>query len=300
MLYCIKALRGLWRTVGRFVLLFCLLLGSVFSSADSGQAKAGKPLIVASIHPLRLMANDLAGDWLDVEMLLEPGQEPHHLALSISQRRKLDDADLVLWIGPAMETFLVKILRGMDSTRQLSFQDTLEGAVAINPNDPHYWVHPQLAAGFYRALAATLAIHFPDRADQIQLNLQRALETLAETSKGIESRVRAAPPGKVIVDHQAYSYFAQHYQIPIAGALTDESGVSAGPRTIAGLLSQTGVRCVVAERLPAPKRAQKLAMSLGVPLVAIDPLGTNIPLEQGFTGLLTDVATGFEHCLDPQ
>ncbi|WP_370280191.1 zinc ABC transporter substrate-binding protein [Pontibacterium sp.] len=90
-------------------IVFLSLLFSQFSLA-SEEVK-----VLASIKPLQLLAADIVGDAGEVELLIKPGASPHHYAMKPSDRRKLDSAHVVAWVGPDLETFLEKSLRGSDA-----------------------------------------------------------------------------------------------------------------------------------------------------------------------------------------
>ena len=266
-----------------------------------GPSRAGepreKPLVVASIRPLALMAGDLAGDWLRVETLLAPDQEPHHVSLTFSQRRQLEKADLILWVGPELESFLEKLLEDPDPDRVLGFRDAIaDSAIPLQRADAHYWLHPRLAADYYRALAERLQARFPQKAATVQRRLGENLAVLARLEAAIGERMQRHASRSLIVDHQAYSYFADYFGLQIAGALTDENGVAMGPRTVTSLAGRDGIACLVVEALPAGRRAARMAEALGVPVVAVDPLGTAVATGQGYGGLLESVAGGFEAC----
>ena len=274
---------------------FFLLLALLFAGPVAGAAPTQSPLVVASIRPLALMAQDLAGDWLAVETLLTANQEPHHVALSIAQRRQLERADLVLWVSPHLETFLSPLVAERQNSSQSFAQSLPTAAVERHPHDFHYWLAPALAADFYRELAARLTALFPARAAQVERALERQLKVLA----ALRGELAASLPdeGRLIVDHQAYGYFADAFDLDIAGALVDESGVAVGPRTLAALGRTTGVRCIAVATLPPTRRAKKMAATLGVPVVAIDPLGWQVPAAEGYAGVLRSVAKGFARCL---
>jgi len=274
------------------LLLFC-------SGAFSAETSKAEPLVVTSVHPLALLAADIGGNWLNVRQLLKDNQEPHHVALSFSQRRLLEDADLILWVSPSLETFLVQPLQSRPQQRQFSLaavSESLPFEAAGNP-DPHLWLRPEAIGHYYREFARVLAEKFPEKRQLIAERLADRLAAVEAKLAEIATRLNRLDRKPVIVDHQAYSHFARYFAIPLAGALVDESGVAAGAKGIATLASTKNVACVVVEQLPAPQRAQKMADMLGVAIVAIDPLGMTIEPQEGLVALLESMAAGFEQCL---
>jgi len=262
-------------------------------------ATAERPSVVVSIKPLALILDDLAGEWLDVQMLLGENQEPHHVALSVSQRKKLGSAELLVWVGPGMESFLEKPVSQLNPKDIVSLQSIAHGAgVDLLEHDHHYWLQPILVEGLYKVLGDTLAARYPDKKAIIENRLVAVLRDWDVLTSSISSRFAEANSAAVIVDHQAYSYFAGYFGVDIAGALVDESGVAEGAKTLARLSQLSNVSCVVVEQFPPTRRARKMAGALGVPLVAIDPLGYAIDAEKGFIGLFDAVANGFLQCLN--
>lgn len=258
-----------------------------------------KPSLVASIRPLALIASDLGGEWLEVEQLVNNNQEPHHIALSVSQRKMLAEADLFIWVGPGLESFLVKPATQLEKQKVLSFQETLEEStvtVKRYSHDYHYWLNPEMVEIFYRVLGQKLADMYPEKRLLVQSRMEQKIADLERTAQRLADRIGRVASGSVIVDHQAYGYFADYFHIRIAGAMVDESGVAAGARTLASLAELPDIACIVVEQMPPSGRALKMAETLNARLVAIDPLGIGVEDDLGVLGLIENVADGFLEC----
>jgi len=76
-------------------------LGTLDARAD------GAPDVVASIVPVAGIAASIMDGVGEPVLLLEPGASPHAYSLRPSQAQLLASADLVLWVGPELERFLV-------------------------------------------------------------------------------------------------------------------------------------------------------------------------------------------------
>ncbi|MDI3324226.1 zinc ABC transporter substrate-binding protein ZnuA [Pontibacterium granulatum] len=111
-------------------IVFLSVLFSQFSQASEDVK------VLASIKPLQLLAADIVGDTGDVELLIKPGASPHHYAMKPSDRRKLDSAHVVAWVGPDLETFLEKSLRGSDAL-VLQMADAEEGHENHDQHEGH-------------------------------------------------------------------------------------------------------------------------------------------------------------------
>ncbi|HEV8076934.1 MAG TPA: zinc ABC transporter substrate-binding protein [Marinobacter sp.] len=71
---------------------------------------AAETKIVTSIKPRELLARAVATDDITVTSLVGPGGSPHNYTLRPSQRRALEQADAIFWVGPDMESFLIGML----------------------------------------------------------------------------------------------------------------------------------------------------------------------------------------------
>ena len=84
--------------------------------------------VVTSIKPLELLVKAVAGDSVQVSTLVPAGSSPHNYTMKPSQRRALEQADAIFWVGPEMETFLSRLLGGHEfDGRVVAFTDVPEG-----------------------------------------------------------------------------------------------------------------------------------------------------------------------------
>ena len=78
--------------------------------------------VLTSIKPLQLIAAAVQDGAGTPEVLLPPGASPHHYALRPSDIRRVREADLLYWIGPDLEVFLPRVLKGREQP-SLAVQD---------------------------------------------------------------------------------------------------------------------------------------------------------------------------------
>lgn len=253
-----------------------------------------RPMVVASIRPLSLLVRDVAGDHVQLSQLLPDGQEPHHVALSFSQRRALADADLLAWIGPGLESYIARVVATRSEDRVVTAQSVLTS------DDPHLWLNPEAGRAVFHLIADRLVALYPALADTIEAR-RRAFETrFQQALADWRATFAKVDNGHYLADHDAYRHFTDFFGLPAAGALTTASGQSLGARSLEKLYNTEEVACVVSEYSPPPEAARQLGTRLGVPVVAIDPQGTAIALDRkapdGYLSLLAAVAEGFGEC----
>jgi len=94
------------------------------------------PEVVASIAPLHgIAARIMQGGASAPRLLLPPGASPHGYALRPSDAAALADADVVFWIGPALETFLEKPLQALAAKAAVTPLMAAEGVRLLEYRD---------------------------------------------------------------------------------------------------------------------------------------------------------------------
>ena len=77
--------------------------------------------VVTSIKPVSMIVTAIGGDEVKVEQLVNNQASPHDYAMRPSDLRKLDQADLVVWVGESLETFLEKPLANLSSKKDIEW-----------------------------------------------------------------------------------------------------------------------------------------------------------------------------------
>ncbi|MGF1553791.1 MAG: zinc ABC transporter substrate-binding protein [Paracoccaceae bacterium] len=64
------------------------------------------PAVIASIPPVHALVAGVMEGVAEPRLLVEGGQSPHTYSLAPSEAAALEEADLVVWVGPVLESFL--------------------------------------------------------------------------------------------------------------------------------------------------------------------------------------------------
>lgn len=89
-----------------------IIAAAVALSTAPAQAQGQAPQVVASILPLHgLVAGVTEGVAGRPHLLVPPGASPHAYSLKPSDAAALSQADLVVWVGPGLESFLPSLLK---------------------------------------------------------------------------------------------------------------------------------------------------------------------------------------------
>ena len=247
-------------------------------------AKADTPRVVASIAPLHsLVASVMAGVG-EPSLILSGPVSPHDFALAPSDVRRIAAADLVIWIGAPLESFLVKPLYGAEK-RQLSLLavPTIDALPFDDDDragpDPHIWLDPVRAIAIVAALEDRLSRIDPDNAGVYRANAAALTVRLAALDEAIRDRLQPVAPRPFIAFHDAYGYFSRRYGLQPAGHFATDPQRRPGARTIArlaGLVSAGTVACAFVEPQFDDRIVAVVTADRPLRIGRLDPIGVNL------------------------
>ena len=138
--------------------ILILFIPACSSNIDHTQSSDEKLKIVVTTTFIADVVGNIAGDDVDLTVLLEPGQNPHSYQITPQDLVKTSDADLIFVNGLGLEEFLDDLLVGSgaiapvivvsEGIPTLSFRDLSHDSEGdhseTDPNgpDPHVWFDP--------------------------------------------------------------------------------------------------------------------------------------------------------------
>lgn len=284
--------------------------------------------VLTSIKPLQLIAAAVQDGVGAPEVLLPPGASPHNFALRPSDVRRVQEVELLYWIGPDMESFLPRVLSnrrlpnvpvqnlpglqlrhfGEEQTAEHG-HDEHEHAEAEHDHahrpgslDAHLWLLPANARVIAMRMAADLSAADPANAARYQANAQAFSQRLTALDQRLQARLAGVQGQAYFVFHEAFDYFEAAYGLKHAGVFSVASEVQPGARHVAQMrerLQAAGPTCVFSEPPLRPRLAQTLSAGLPVTLAELDALGSGVPVSaQGYEQLLENLAGSLAGCLE--
>ena len=284
--------------------------------------------VLTSIKPLQLIAAAVQDGVGTPDVLLPPGASPHNFALRPSDVRRVQEVELLYWIGPDMESFLPRVLSnrrlpnvpvqnlpglhlrhfGEEQTAEHG-HDEYEHAEAEHDHahrpgslDAHLWLLPANARVIAMRMAADLSAADPANAARYQANAQAFSQRLTALDQRLRARLAGVQGQAYFVFHEAFDYFEAAYGLKHAGVFSVASEVQPGARHVAQMrerLQAAGPTCVFSEPPLRPRLAQTLSAGLPVTLAELDALGSGVPVSaQGYEQLLENLAGSLAGCLE--
>jgi zinc transport system substrate-binding protein len=221
----------------------------------------GKISITATIFPLYDFVRQIAGDRVNLSMLLPPGAESHSFEPSPKDIITIQNSDIFIYAGGESDAWVDRILESMntDKMRILTMIDTV-GAVEEEivegmeeedeeeiAYDEHVWTSPKNAILIVNAITELLCETDYANAAFYRQNAQTYTEQLEELDKQFQSVVNGAKRKTIVfADRFPFRYFADAYGLSYFAAFpgcSTETEPSAA--TVAFLINK-----IKAEKIP--------------------------------------------------
>jgi len=288
-----------------------LLLMFVLAPAPSH----GQAAVVASIKPLQLIAAAITDGVSTPKLLIPANQSPHNFSLRPSDVRHLAQADIVMWVGPGLETYLTNMFAQEATRERLLEAATLPGIVLLDlvdhahehsadeHYDPHLWLSTANALVLAQALHDKLVMIDGAHAGQYSGNLrefQASLEVLDET---LQQQFAPLSTATFAVFHNGTQYFEAQVGIQPQFVLVPDHEIQPGIRHLLGLraqLTDQPLTCLFEDVNSSEATINTVFKENPVRRVMLDPLGDAVTLgKAGYQQLISNMATAIQQCLSP-
>ena len=305
------------------------LLALLFAAAP---ARGKVPDVVASIAPVHSLVASIMQGVGEPELLVPASVSDHDYALKPSDLRKIEEADLVVWIGEPLETYLVRALeseaagnlalidspgvdprpyaeeRGQWNKHQPTDGQEAPGAKEDGDHghehiwlDPHVWLDPIRAAAMIESVADKLADLDPEHAGRYRQNAAKTVAELKALDASIRQRLAPVAAKPFITFHDGYSYFVERYGLNQVGQLSGDPERRSGAASVGALrdiVAAKGVVCGFAEPQFDAATLQNLAGDATMQIGTLDAIGANLtPGPDLYPSLLQQNARAIESCL---
>ena len=276
----------------------------VLAAAHSSHARATE--VVASIKPIHALVAGVMGEAGEPRLMISGSASPHTYQMRPSDAEVLNTADLIVWVGENMETFLDRPIAvlgsgaevvtlhkaaGMellpsreggiwhDEERELHVDEDDDHGHDHGEFDMHIWLDPGNARRIVDVVANALVRIDPGRADIWRANAEATRMRIDLLESSLRERLAPVREHAFIVFHDGYGYFEHAFGLNGKGAVAVDPARPPGARRIAELrdaLGEHDVRCVFTEPQFEPDLVRTVIEGTGVRTAALDPLGVDV------------------------
>lgn len=245
-------------------------------TAESTESTS-KPKVVVTTTHLGDMAEDIGGDFVDVQTLMAPGVDPHGYEPTPSDVEALNNADLVGHNGLHLEAMFTDVFDSMEKSGKniFSLEEALQGDQVLDykyegkdlEKDPHIWFDTNIWRQSAKLVADKFSELVPEHAEDFQANYEAYAQRLDELDTYIKDRVAELPEEDriLITAHDAFSYFGNQYDFRVEGIQGINTQTEAGTGDIsetAQLVLDEGVKAVFIESSVSDRNVQALIESV--------------------------------------
>jgi zinc transport system substrate-binding protein len=247
------------------------VVASAIVVAGCGGSRApdagGRVDVVASFYPVAYAAQRVGGPSVRVHDLTPAGVEPHDLEITTREVDRMEDADVVLYVGGGFQAAVEDVAK-----RWVDAPIDVRPASVRDSDDPHFWLDPIA----YRASVDVIANALASRGVGGVAARRDAFDSeLAALDRNMRATLSTCDRTTIVTSHAAFDHLAKQYGLreePITG-LSPESEPDAGRMAaLASLVKRTGTTTIFTESLVSPRVARALAREAGVKTAVLNPL----------------------------
>ena len=211
------------------------------SSTD--QVSKEKPEVLTTFTVLADLAQNVAGDRLNVRSIVKPGSEIHGYQPTLSEIEQASSADLIVDNGLGLELWARKFTANAGDIPTLTLSEGMEpllideDAYAGKPN-PHAWMSPQRTMIYVDQLEQAFSKLDPDGAEQFKANAVAYKSSLQVLDQELRSALETIPAERrVLVSCEgAFTYLASDYGLEEAYLWPVNAESQVTPRRMARLI----------------------------------------------------------------
>jgi zinc transport system substrate-binding protein len=246
----------------RLILFVCILVSLVTVLPAGGRKDAagqgnGKINVVSTIFPPYDFVRAIAGDRVNLTMLLPPGAESHSFEPTPQDIIRVQNSDIFIFVGGESDAWVEGILDSMDTSGMeiVTFMDCVEvveeeiveGMQEEEEEeeegaeyDEHVWTSPRNAKLITQKIADVLKQRDPANAAEYERNTAAYLAKLTELDASFQKVIDGAKRKTMVFgDRFPFRYFADAYGLSYFAAFPGcSTETEASAATIAFLINK--------------------------------------------------------------
>lgn len=263
------------------LLILVLLLAFVFSGCSSDRQESGEPFVLATTSIVGDVAAQVAGELIEVRVLLPPNVDPHSFQPTPQDLVAIEQADLVLINGFDLEEFLGEMIEDAVSAEKI-----VEVSKGVQPIffeeadeehgvDPHVWMSPLNVAIWVENISAAFSELDSAHEADYHLNAQAYQEELQELHDWALDQFELVPEEQrlLVADHETFNYLARTYGLEIVGTLTGFSSLAESSAqemaAIEDVITSLDVPAIFVSITVPTRLAEQVAEDTGVQIIRV-------------------------------
>jgi zinc transport system substrate-binding protein len=250
-------------------------------------------VVTVSILPQAYFVDRIGGDYVETNVMVDAGDDPHSYEPTPEQMRALSESAAYFRIGVEFENaWMDKIASANEAMRIVDTTAGIERLPMATHShgeeeehaeeghdeheeglDPHVWTSPELVKVQSQIIYETLADLDPGHQQAYKTNLDAFLADINLLEADLHETLRGVSGHKFIVFHPSWGYFARDFgleQVPV-----EVGGQEPSARELAALIAEAreeGAHIVFAQPEFSTRAAETIADEIDGEVLLISPL----------------------------
>ena len=263
----------------KYTFLILFTLSTLLSSAQESYK------VVATASIFADMAENIAGDRIEIETIVPIGGDPHLHDPIPRDAQLVTAADLILMNGLTFEGWLNELIENAGTNAEAVLitkgVQAIESEEYKGSTDPHAWMDVANALIYIENIKNAFIKLDPEGKEQYEFNYGVYKQQLEDLDRYIQDRIQEIPEAKrvLITSHDAFQYYGKKYGIrleAVLGVSTDAEAQTSDILRLNKVIQSSQVPAVFIESTINPKLLQQIAsdnkVSIGGQLFA-DSIG---------------------------
>lgn len=271
-------------------LFLCAAMLFSLAACSSGKTDTagGKLRVVCTLFVPYDFVREIAGDKVDLTLLLPPGMESHSYDPTPADMKAVGNADLLIRVGENMETWSAKLFdKSTGAKTYLDIASEMGLRLAAHEHehehgheheheheaeqglvDAHIWTDPVYAQGMIKVIADALCRLDGSNAEFYKSNSEKYIKKLKALDSGFRDAVKNGKRDTVVFSGRfAFRNFTERYSLKFVSALdacADNS--EPGARTVAKIVDTVRdekIPVIFYEELTEPRTAEIICGETG-------------------------------------
>ena len=273
-----------------------MLLTGCNNSAESNNSieSNNKLNIVTSFYPMYISTLNIVKDIPDVEVINMTAPQTgclHDYSLSTKDLKTLSSADIFVINGAGMESFLDDVI---DEYSDLKIIEASNGISLIEDTDhdehehdvnPHVWVSISKNIEEVSNIAKELSAFDPNHASEYEANADAYIAKLENLRTEMHAALDNVNNKDIITFHEAFPYFAEEFNLNIAGVIEVEPDSEPSAKEVENIISiinEKNIKALFTEPQYSSKIADTIAKETGASIYTLDPIVTGDANEDAY------------------
>ncbi len=256
-------------------------------ASNNKQNAQSKLQVVVSFTPLKEFAEAIGKDKIEVTTVVPEGVEPHDFDLTIKDMKNIGSANLFVYSGFGMETWVDKTLTAIDN-KDLAVVNSSKGITPLkNPTgevqesgqyDPHIWLSLKDAKIQTKNIKDALVKADKKNEKFYEKNYLEFSDQLDKLYSEYKVKFQGLPNKNFVTGHAAFGYLCRDFGLKQNSIESVFGGGEPTPQTLKKLVDlckKDKIKVIFMEQLASPRVSETLAQSVGAKVQKIYTLESN-------------------------